>query len=154
MSTEQPVDPDLVEQTKQQIRNLVREIAQLSKSELSPLDFYEQVLNRVVSALAAVGGAIWTVGEGGRLELEYQMNLRETRLAESQENQARHGRLLRKVVSTGQGLLVPPHSGAGEEEEGGNPTDFLVVLGPLKSDQETQGVMEIFQRPGGSTNVI
>ena len=58
MSTEQSVDPELVEQTKQQIRNLVREIAQLSKSELSPVEFYDQMLNRIVSALAAVGGAM------------------------------------------------------------------------------------------------
>jgi hypothetical protein len=31
MSTESSVDPQLVEQTKQQIRNLVREIAQIAK---------------------------------------------------------------------------------------------------------------------------
>ncbi len=36
MSTEQSVDPELVEQTKQQIRNLVREIAQIAKSDVAP----------------------------------------------------------------------------------------------------------------------
>ena len=55
MSTEQSVDPELVEQTKQQIRNLVREIAQISKSNISPQEFYDAVLNRVVTALAAIG---------------------------------------------------------------------------------------------------
>ena len=45
------------------------------------------MLNRIVSALAAVGGAVWTVAETGRLRLEYQINLRETRLAESEEDQ-------------------------------------------------------------------
>ena len=96
MSTEQSVDPELVEQTKQQIRNLVREIAQISKSEIAPVDFYDAVLSRIVTALAAVGGAIWTVAENGQLMLEYEINLRETRLGESEENQVRHGRLLRK----------------------------------------------------------
>src|SRR3979411_761758 len=99
MSTEQ-VDPELVEQTKQQIRNLVHEIAQLSKSDLAPLEYYDALLNRVVSALAAVGGACGMPADG-RLELEYQMNLRETRLAESQEDQRRHGRLLERVLKTG-----------------------------------------------------
>ncbi len=86
MSTEQSVDPDLVEQTKQQIRGLVREIAQLTKSELAPLEFYDALLNRVVAALAAVGGAVWTLVDG-RLELQYQINLRDARLGESEEGQ-------------------------------------------------------------------
>ena len=72
MSTEQSVDPELVEQTKQQIRNLVREIAQISKSEIAPVEFYDAVLSRIVTALAAVGGAIWTVAESGQLMLEYR----------------------------------------------------------------------------------
>src|SRR2546423_10874343 len=112
MSTEQTVDPELVEETKQQIRNLVREIAQLSKSELSPLEFYDAVLNRVVSALAAVGGAIWTLSDAGQLELAYQINLLETQLAQSNEKQARHGRLLRQVRHHRTGIVVLPPSGA------------------------------------------
>ena len=55
MSTEQSLDPHLIEQTKQQIRGLVAEIAQLAKSEIGPEDFHEQFLPKVVSALAAVG---------------------------------------------------------------------------------------------------
>lgn len=153
MSTEQSVDPELVEQTKQQIRNLVREIAQISKSEVGPQEFYDAVLNRIVSALAAVGGAVWTVGESGQLALEYQINLRETRLAENEDDQVRHGRLLRNVITTGEGQLVAPHSGSGNPEEGSNPTDFLLVLGPLKTANETAGVLEIFQRPGSNATV-
>lgn len=153
MSTEQSVDPELVEQTKQQIRNLVREIAQISKSDIGPQEFYDAVLNRVVTALAAVGGAIWTVTETGQLSLEYQINLRETRLAESEDNQVKHGRLLRKIITSGKSELMAPHSGGGSPEDGANPTDYLLVLGPLKTANETAGVMEIFQRPGNSVQV-
>ncbi|MBI3836855.1 MAG: biotin/lipoyl-binding protein, partial [Planctomycetia bacterium] len=153
MSTEQSVDPELVEQTKQQIRNLVREIAQISKSEVAPAEFYDAVLNRIVSALAAVGGAIWTLTESGQLTLSYHINLPATRLAESEENQQRHGHLLHKVLTSGEGLLAAPHSGSSKIEEGGNPTDYLLVLGPLKTAQETQGVLEIFQRPDSSPTV-
>ncbi len=153
MSTEQSVDPELVEQTKQQIRNLVREIAQISKSEVAPADFYDAVLSRIVSALAAVGGAVWTVTETGQLNLEYQINLRETRLAENEEDQIRHSRLLRRVLTTGEGVLAPPQSGSGNAEEGGNPTDLLLVMGPLKTANETAGVLEVFQRPGSSPTV-
>jgi multidrug efflux pump subunit AcrA (membrane-fusion protein) len=153
MSTEQSVDPELVEQTKQQIRNLVREIAQISKSEVAPVDFYDAVLSRIVTALAAVGGAVWTITETGQLTLEYEINLRETRLAENEESQVRHGRLLRKVIKGGEGMLSLPHSGSGNVEEGGNPTDFLLVLGPLKTANETAGVLEVFQRPNSSPTV-
>jgi len=148
MSTEQSVDPQLLEQTKQQIRSLVAEIAQISKSSVTPLEFYSEFLNRVVQALAAAGGAVWTPGEGGALQLEYQINLQQTRLAESREDQIRHQRLLHQVMNQGEGMLVAPHSGAGEDEGAGNPTDFLLVLSPLKADQETRGVVEVFQRAG------
>jgi hypothetical protein len=148
MSTEQSVDPHLIEQTKQQIRSLVVEIAQLSKQDIGAREFYAAFLDRVVSALAAIGGAIWVLNEGGSLELQYQSNLRETRLADNQENMASHGQLLQKVMTSGEGGLVQPHSGDGQNGQAANPSDFLLILGPVKVDQETRGVVEIFQRPG------
>lgn len=149
MSTEQTVDPQLLEQTKQQIRAIVSEIAQLAKSSnATPQEFYQEFLPRVVQALAAVGGAIWTQGEGGGLQLEYQINLQQTRLAESRDNQIRHHRLLQQVVTSGESMLVPPQSGYGDDEAAGNPTDFLLVLSPLKADQVIHGIVEVFQRAG------
>ena len=148
MSTEQ-VDPQLVEETKQQIRDLVNEIADLARSEVSPEEFYNKFLTRVVAALAAEGGAVWTTGDGNRIELAYQIDFVKTNLADDKEAQAQHGKLLGKVLSTGEPLMIPPRSGASEDsDEGGNPTDYLLILGPLMSDQEIKGVVEIFQRPG------
>lgn len=147
MSTEQSLDPQLIEQTKQQIRSLVNEIAQLAKSEVAPPEFYGEFLPRVVSALAAVGGVVWTLEPEGRLSIGYQINLQETQLRERQEDQVRHGRLIQKVLASGEGMLVPPHSGAGEGDEAANTTDFLLVFGAIKTDLETVGVVEIFQRP-------
>jgi biotin carboxyl carrier protein len=147
MSSEQSLDPQVIEQTKQQIRGLVNEIAQLARSELSPQQFYGEFLTRVVSALAAVGGAVWAADEEGRMGLQYQINLGETRLREDEEAQKRHSRMLQKVLRSGEGGLMPPRSGGGEDDEAGNPTDFLVVLGPLKTELAVAGVVEIFQRP-------
>ncbi|MEX2140214.1 MAG: HlyD family efflux transporter periplasmic adaptor subunit [Pirellulales bacterium] len=139
-------DPDLLDQTRQQIRGLVSEIESLSRSDVPPPEFYEGFLNRLVQALAAEGGAVWVLGEGGRLELAYQVNLRLTRLADRREDQEKHGRLLRKIITSGEGTLAAPHSGEGDDQTG-NPTDYLLVLGPLRSDQEVQGIVEVFQRP-------
>ncbi len=136
----------MIEQTKQQIRSLVGEISQLTKSAISPEEFYGEFLTRVVSALAAVGGVVWTANQDGQLALQYQINLQETHLRESEEAQAQHSRLLYKVFSSGEGILAPPHSGAEDGEQAGNPTDFLLVFGLLKTDLETVGVVEIIQR--------
>ncbi|MBN2578094.1 MAG: biotin/lipoyl-binding protein [Pirellulales bacterium] len=146
MSTEQPLDPQLIEQTKQQIRSLVSEIAQLTKEEIAPEEFYGGFLDRVVSALAAVGGAVWAVNQDGQLALQYQINLKETGLPKREEAQKQHSRLLYKMLESPEGALVPPHSGGGAENEAGNPTDFLLVFGLLRTDLETAGLVEVFQR--------
>ncbi len=147
MSTEQSIQPELIDQTRQQIRTLVTEIEELGRSQVSPEEFYEGFLHRVVAALAAVGGAVWTLDAEGRLALSSQINLGETRLHESQEEQQRHGKLLRKVLTAGEGSVVQPRF-ASAEEDLANPTDFLLVLGILRSDQEVRGLVEIFQRAG------
>ena len=149
MSSEQSLDPHLIEQTKQQIRTLVNEIARFAKSpDMAPGEFYAEFLPRIVSALAANSGVIWARDDQGRLALQYQVNLQETRLAgQPEEEQLRHGRLLHKVLAGGEGALVPPHSGFGDEDQAANPTDYLLVLGPLKTELEIVGVVEVFQRP-------
>ena len=150
-STERPAAPDehLVEQTKQQIRGLVREIAKLAKSDVSTTDFYEGFLGRVISALAAEGGALWMIDDEQRLQLQYQINLQATGLAEDQQRQLRHGRLLQKVCEGGQPTLIAPHSGPADDDSAANPTEYLLLFGVVKIDQQIQGIVEVFQRPEG-----
>lgn len=148
MSSEQSsVNAETIEQTKQQIRNLVSEIAQLSKSDLSPQEYYSAFLQRIVSALAAVGGAIWLLAEGKRPKLNYQINIAEMLLDEASEESAQHTRLLQHIVRTSEPQLIPPMSGASDPNAGGNPTRHLLVLAPLVADGIVEGIIEIFQRP-------
>src|SRR3954463_76727 len=121
-------DPDQVERAKREIQGLVQEIAELSRSQIAPTEFYNAMLNKVVSALAAPGGAVWTVSDAGGLQLAYQINLQQTGLIENQVGQQQHGRLLHQVLSGTDGALVAPHSGTGEatdndENAAANPTD-------------------------------
>ena len=83
---------------------------------VTPEQFYEEFLNRVVSALAAVGGAVWTVSDEGGLALSYQINLPQAQLAGPEESRQRHGRLLYRALREGEALLVPPRSGAEGDE--------------------------------------
>lgn len=146
------VDEGAVHRAKQEIQGLVQEVVELSRSEIEPAEFYSALLDKSVTALAAVGGVVWTQEDGAPLGLEYQVNLRETGLAESEEAQMQHGRLLQQVIAKGEPVLVPPHSGFGEssgdEDVVANPTDFLLVLAPIKSDRGVDGLVEIFQRAG------
>lgn len=145
---QQQIDPQLIEQARQQIRTLVNEIAQLARADIPPDEFYREFLPRVVTGLAAVGGAVWLTGEGDRLVLGYQVNIQEAKLHEcSEEDQSRHARLLYRVLGAEEGILVAPRSGAGDSDGEANPTDWLLVLAPLRTELERVGVVEIFQRP-------
>ncbi len=148
-----PPDEVAVQRAKQEIQSLVQEVVELSKSEVEPTEFYAALMDKSVSALAAIGGVVWTQEEGAGLKLEYQVNLRETGLAESEIAQQQHGRLLQQVIEKGESVLIPPHSGAGGGDDGdesaaANPTDFLLVIAPIISDRGVDGLVEIFQRSG------
>lgn len=147
--SEQMINHQLVDQTKTQIRSLVQEISELSKSNCSREEFFEGFLTRVASALASVGGAIWirdSVDEP--LQLHYQINLKTTGLAANPQAQAQHSLLLNKLVESGEPNLILPNSGASGNDEAGNATEFLLIVGPLVVDQQSVGLVEIFQRPG------
>src|SRR5215475_6632854 len=93
------VSGETIEKPKQQIPGLVGEIAQLSKSDLSPEEFYAAFLQRVVQALAAVGGAVWVLGEGRKTQLSYQINISEKLLDKDSEDAQKHFRLLDYIAS-------------------------------------------------------
>ena len=118
-SSSSSVDAEYVQATKQQVRNMVAEIAQLAKSDADPSQFYEAILTRAVSALVATGGAIWILDDDGRLQLQYQINLQSTGVAQSEEGQTRHYRLLQQALGESSGMLVAPQSGAEGNAEAG-----------------------------------
>jgi hypothetical protein len=148
-STVQTSSSDEFEDAKRQIRGIIGEISQLAKSDLQPEEFYAAFLQRVVQALAAVGGAVWILGEGRRPQLTYQINLSPTLLDAESDDAGRHARLLDMVVNSNQPQLVPPLSG---NEQGGNPTRNLLVIAPLGHDKTVEGLVEIFQRPNTQPN--
>ncbi len=147
-------DPDAVQRAKREIQGIVQQIAELSRQDIAPERFYEEFLSKVVSALAAAGGAVWTMSDAGQLQLNYQINLRSTGLVENPIGQEQHGRLLTRALTESDGVLIAPHSGAtggadtDDEHAAANPTDYLLVMSPVHNDQGVQGVVEVFQRPG------
>lgn len=141
------VDAQTIEQTKQQIRGLVQQIAQLSRSDLDAEQFYAEVLHKIVTALAAQGGAVWTITPDKRLKLDYQINLDRGLLNSESAEAQQHLRLLQNVIQSGDARLAPPLSGGEDPASPGNPTNALLVLAPMQTDDSVEGVLEIFQRP-------
>ncbi|XZE53664.1 efflux RND transporter periplasmic adaptor subunit [Planctomycetaceae bacterium SH139] len=141
------VNQQTVEETKKQIRVLVNEIAALGKSGVPAEEYYPQFLQRVVTALAAVGGAIWLLDDDRNVRLQYQINMSDALLDEQGDDALRHRRLVRRVASANQSLLVPPYSGTTDGEAEGNPSKYLLVLTPLSHDKKVDGLIEVFQRP-------
>ena len=143
------IDAELVNKTKNQIRNLVSEIAELAKSCVELNEFFEGFLVRTTSALASEGGAIWLDESGtGGLELQYHVNLDQSVLVSDTEAQVKHSKLIARLRESGEPVLVPANSGSNEDEDGGNPTENLLVVGPLKVNGQTVGLVEILQRTG------
>ncbi len=141
-------DERLVSETRQQIRELVEEIATLAKSDCSVDDFHQGLLTRITTALAAIGGAIWIrENPTGPLQSGYQINMAESFASSDATAMKQHARLLQQLADAGEPTLVSPRSGK-ETGEAGNPTEHLLVVGPIKVDRETIGLIEVLQRPG------
>ncbi|HEY2413480.1 MAG TPA: HlyD family efflux transporter periplasmic adaptor subunit [Pirellulaceae bacterium] len=143
-------DPQLVAEMKHEINALVQEITKLSAQDISPDEFYSGLLARIVSAMAATGGAVWLKTENGQLKLQFQINLANSGIDSSARSRSQHSLLLKNVVDSGQALLAPPSSGKNTDSSPGNPTESLIVLAPFVVEDESQGLIEIFQRPGGA----
>lgn len=139
-------NPDrLVQETRDQIRALVDEVSRLARTDCPPDRFFEGFLNRITTALAAVGGAVWlreTAEEP--FSLIRQVNLAHSGLADDAARQEQHGRLLERIATGGQPVLVPAGSGAKDDPD--NPTEHLLVLAPIMVEQHAAGLVEIFQR--------
>jgi multidrug efflux pump subunit AcrA (membrane-fusion protein) len=127
----------------QEIELLLEETAQLARSGLAPREFSIALLDRLIAALAAAGGAVWSLEDGQRLGIEYQVNL-QAPLGTSANDQQRHAELIAGMFQAGEAQLLPPHSGDGLAA---NPSEYLVLLGPVRLEGETIRVIEVLQRP-------
>lgn len=140
-----PVDPEVVQQTRQEIRTLIEEIARLAESSIPLAEFCSGLLSRVVSALAAEGAALWRPTSEGGWALAHRVNDTLERCDSSALQ--RHALLLRHVARSQQAVAAPPKTGVDDDLQAGNPTSQLLLIVPVLIDDETAALIEIFQRP-------
>jgi len=145
--TEETIDPGLLEQTKNQIRKLVAEIADLAESDIQPAEFYVEFLNRAVAAVAASGGAFWLMDGRGSLKLQHQLEFRLTGLTDGRAKTAPHDALLGCMIQASQPQIIPPGAAIEGFPNAGNPTPFSLILAPLTVDKQVVGLIEILMDP-------
>ncbi len=144
---EETIDPGLLEQTKNQIRKLVAEIADLAESDIQPGDFYVEFLNRSVAAVAATGGAFWLLDGRGGLRLQYQVEFGATGLMDGRVQTAPHDALLGCMLQASQAQIIPPGAVIEGMPQAFNPTEFALILAPLTVDKQVVGLLEILMDP-------
>lgn len=153
---EAPMDPQVLEQTRRRINQLIEEIARLTESNVPPSDYYAEFLPRILSAIAAPAGAIWGRTAQGNLQMQYQVNYHEVGLDKIEGARASHDELLRQSAAAGRPRMVPPHSGAGNPEGGGPPpanlTNYVLLLAPIVVEKQVAGFIEVWQDPSRSAS--
>jgi hypothetical protein len=144
---EEIIDPGLLEQTKNQIRKLVAEIADLAESDIQPNEFYVEFLNRSVAAVAATGGAFWMMDGRGGLRLQYQVEFGATGLMDGRVKTAPHDALLGCMLQASQAQIIPPSAVIEGVPQAFNPTEFALIIAPLMVDKQVVGLLEILMDP-------
>jgi len=147
LSAADEVEAELVAKNRIEIRALLQEISELAHSDCTEEKFYEGILTRLITAVAAVGGAVW-VRESMEepISLKYQINLKQSILASDKTAQTRHSLLLNGAMNEAEPTLYGPHTGDHDPSAAGNPTDHILMVSPIRVNQEVLGLIEVFQR--------
>jgi hypothetical protein len=140
----------VIEQERRRLGRHLEEISRLCESDAPPAVFYGELLKRLLEALAAPAGGLWTRTAQGNLQLQFQANLREIGLDRTPEAAQSHSELLRMAVAQPKARDFPPHSSYGAPQNGhavaGNPTDHILLLAPIMLGEEVGGFIEVFQQ--------
>ena len=130
---------------------LLAELARIAKSDLPFDDLSRALLEETIHLMAAVGGAVWLSAGSDRLRLECQLH---HDVLDNAPGQDFHHQLLEQARQEGEIIAVPPGGTAIGSKILPNPTQFTLLLGPLKAEQDVIGVFEIIQRPTTSAAAL
>ncbi len=145
-----------------QIEEAFEAASKLAGSALAPADFYQQFLNRTLSAIDAPAGAVWLRTPQGFLQIACQVNLEKVGLENRRGGRQCHNEVLRQVFQSApprplmlepNGRLAPnqaaPASAAGDPSiPAANLTDYFALFAPIVTPDKTAlGVLEVFQDP-------
>jgi len=139
-----------------QIDEAFEEVSRLAGSSLTPTEFYEQFLNRTLSAIDAAGGVVWLRTPQGFLQMACQQNLDKVGLDAKRGGRQCHNEILRQVFQSQPArpqMVEPQGRLQGVNAEPGavpaaNLTDYYALFAPIvNNEKQPFGLLEVFQDP-------
>lgn len=157
MSTKPAGDSDNARtRFSRQIDEAFEEASRLAGSSLPPTDFYQQFLNRTLTAIDAPAGVVWLRTPQGFLQMACQVNLDKVGLDTKRGGRQCHNEILRQVFQSAPArpaMVEPQGRLTGVTAEPGtvpaaNLTDFYALFAPIvNQDKQPFGLLEIFSDP-------
>jgi multidrug efflux pump subunit AcrA (membrane-fusion protein) len=144
----------LVNETRREIAEIVREIATAVRSDRTAGEFLTMLVDRILKAMAAEGVMVWQhCRAGDQAEIGYHCIQRLGRITDQSiptESTAAHSRLLLEVAGHGQPVVVPATPGATDSKVPANPMQVAVALVPIECEASPGGaeyLLEVFLEP-------
>jgi hypothetical protein len=141
-------DGESVRRLRRQVEHAIEQLAALSGSTLPPGEFYQELLRKGLDGIDAPAGAVWIKSPQGFLQQQCQQNIAQVGLDDRPDGRQAHNQLLRFAFEKGKPGILGPRQRADGDRSAGNPTDYSLALAPiLTEDNQTLGIVEIFQKP-------
>ena len=152
-----PSAQSLVDQARQEITQIVREVAAASHEPRKRAEYFRFLADRVLRAMAGHGVVIWTRPlQGDSTAKDYVVEHRLGRVTDSalvDEAELVHQCLLAEVATDGIPVVVPPTPGADQIDVPANPMPYPAAIVPIRIDPSTslpEGLIEVFLDEGGT----
>jgi len=160
VGTDPHAGSQVIEQERRRIGRHLDDIARLAETDVPPSTFYGEVLKRLLDALAAPAGAVWLRTIQGTPQLHYQVNLNQTGTERDEQSRQSHEGLLMMALHQAQpqGFHLLPNTTVNPGQDGraapGNPTGNLLLIVPVLQNDQTVGLLEVFQNPNRPLNAV
>ena len=137
---------------------MVQEIAAITREGPPPVEYFNQFLQRSVSALDAQGGAIWLM-MGKDAQLVSQVRIVDTEFESNPDQRADVIKALKDVLQNRRPMVVMPQPetplDAGEEPPPiANRTPYPFFYIPLVVDNNCVGVLHVWQKPNRDPTTV
>jgi multidrug efflux pump subunit AcrA (membrane-fusion protein) len=141
------------EQVKAEVRQTIKQLSEMTRTEANFDEFCQQVLSRVVQLTGAHGALLWQVNGSGQPAVTHKAAGRNAE--QIQPNAQQHGRLVLEVVNKQQPLGLTSESLTDESPDlgddsaatGGQTLAYLMLFSPVFDRQKNCcGSIELLQR--------
>ena len=158
MSISPEIDRRALEEERRRLNQRLEEVSRLCEGEQPPGVFYGEMLRRLLESLAAPAGAVWVKTPQGNLQLQFQINLKDTGLDSGEAERKAHDELLRHALNQPRPIHLLPRTNLGSSETGqaapGNPTEYILMMVPIQISGQVSGLLEVWQGPNRALNAI